>query len=114
MLRKENYEYNAHKQVTLWGPPGNIDDYANKMWGGLVNSYYKPRWELFGSYLVDAISNGTSFNHDKFNAAVLAQETKWTHDTTSFPDAPIGDTLTIAEKLHGKYRPKKYWFLHNT
>ena len=107
---KELYEYNARNQVTLWGPRGNIDDYANKMWGGLVNTYYKPRWELFESYLVDAISNGTGFKPDKFNAAVLDHETKWTQGTASFPDAPVGDTLTIAKKLHGKYRPKNDQF----
>ena len=102
------YEYNARNQITLWGPRGNIDDYANKMWGGLVNSYYKPRWELFVSLLVDAISHGTKFDSTKFKAAVLDQETQWTYNTSSFPDSPVGDTLTIAKMLHGKYRPKKY------
>lgn len=102
------YEYNARNQITLWGPRGNIDDYANKMWGGLVNSYYKPRWQLFVSFLLDAIAHGTQFDSNKFNAAVLAQETEWTHDTSSYPDSPVGETLTIAKMLHAKYRPKKY------
>ena len=102
------YEYNARNQITLWGPRGNIDDYANKMWGGLVNSYYKPRWQLFESFLLDAIAHGTSFDSSKFNAAVLKQETQWTHDTSSFPDSPVGDTSAIAKNLHAKYRPKKY------
>lgn len=101
------YEYNARNQITLWGPRGNIDDYANKMWGGLVNSYYKPRWQLFESFLLDAIAHGTPFDSSKFNAAVLEHETQWTHDTSSFPDSPVGDTLTIAKNLHAKYRPKK-------
>lgn len=104
------YEYNARNQITLWGPRGNIDDYANKMWGGLVNSYYKPRWQLFVSFLLDAIAHGTPFDSNKFNAAVLGQETQWTQDTSSFPDSPVGDTLTIAKKLHAKYRPKKHSF----
>ena len=102
------YEYNARNQITLWGPRGNIDDYANKMWGGLVKSYYKPRWELFVSFLLDAIAHGTEFDSNKFNAAVLEHETQWTLDTSSFPDSPVGDTLTIAKMLHAKYRPKKY------
>lgn len=101
------YEYNARNQITLWGPRGNIDDYANKMWGGLVNSYYKPRWQLFESFLLDTIAHGTPFDSSKFNAAVLEHETQWTHDTSSFPDSPVGDTLTIAKNLHAKYRPKK-------
>ena len=29
-------EFNARNQVTLWGPNGEINDYAAKSWGGLV------------------------------------------------------------------------------
>lgn len=102
------YEFNARNQVTLWGPDANIEDYANKMWGGLVENYYKPRWELFVSFLVDAISRGTPFESQKFKAALFDKETQWTHDTNSFPSKPVGDTLSIAKMLHGKYRPMKY------
>lgn len=28
------YEYNARNQITLWGPDGQIKDYANKQWAG--------------------------------------------------------------------------------
>ena len=28
-------EYNARNQLTLWGPAGQIRDYARKQWGGL-------------------------------------------------------------------------------
>ena len=28
------YEFNARNQLTLWGPDGNINDYARKAWGG--------------------------------------------------------------------------------
>ncbi|KAK8198699.1 hypothetical protein M8818_006566 [Zalaria obscura] len=37
------YEYNARNQITLWGPTGEISDYASKQWGGLISSYYMPR-----------------------------------------------------------------------
>jgi len=40
-------EYNARNQITLWGPWGNILDYAAKQWSGLVSFYYLPRWRLF-------------------------------------------------------------------
>ena len=26
---------------------GQISDYASKQWGGLVRSYYVPRWQIF-------------------------------------------------------------------
>ncbi|TVY80301.1 Alpha-N-acetylglucosaminidase, partial [Lachnellula suecica] len=45
------FEYNARNQITLWGPTGEITDYASKSWGGLVSGYYVPRWQIFGAYL---------------------------------------------------------------
>ncbi|CAI6337202.1 unnamed protein product [Periconia digitata] len=47
------YTYNAINQITLWGPTGQINDYASKSWGGLVGGYYLPRWETFLGYLLD-------------------------------------------------------------
>ena len=102
------YEFNARNQITLWGPDANIEDYANKMWGGMVRNYYNPRWELFVSYLIDAVSQGTPFASKKFRASLFKQETKWTFDNNSFPDNPVGDTLGIAKMLHSKYRPMTY------
>ena len=31
-------------QITMWGPTGQINDYATKAWGGLTRAYFKPRW----------------------------------------------------------------------
>lgn len=45
------YEYTARNQVTMWGPDGEINDYASKSWGGLVGDYYLPRWLVFLDYL---------------------------------------------------------------
>jgi hypothetical protein len=33
-------------QITLWGPDGNILDYASKQWAGLVGDYYASRWQV--------------------------------------------------------------------
>ena len=72
------YEYNARIQITLWGPTGEFDDYANKMWSGLVNDYYKPRWELFIEEIVDAIRQGKRLDNNAFAKRLLERETAWT------------------------------------
>ncbi|ORX98108.1 putative alpha-N-acetylglucosaminidase [Clohesyomyces aquaticus] len=46
------YEFNARNQITLWGPDGEINDYASKSWGGLVGEYYLPRWKALLGYLL--------------------------------------------------------------
>ncbi|KAI7547734.1 hypothetical protein KC331_g4833 [Hortaea werneckii] len=56
--RANFYEYNARNQITLWGPRGEISDYGSKQWGGLIGSYYLPRWEMFVDYILN--NNGSS------------------------------------------------------
>lgn len=38
---KDYYEKNARRLITIWGPP--VDDYAAKIWSGLIRDYYLPR-----------------------------------------------------------------------
>lgn len=41
------YELNAKNQITLWGPNGEITDYACKQWAEMFLYYYTPRWTVF-------------------------------------------------------------------
>lgn len=70
-------EYSARNQITLWGPEGNINDYASKSWAGLVGTYYKPRWEKFIGYLVDTRKNGTAYNATAIAAELLDWGQEW-------------------------------------
>jgi|GEM_PF-5692042 len=38
---KDYYESNAKRLITSWG--GTIDDYAARIWSGLIRDYYVPR-----------------------------------------------------------------------
>lgn len=58
LLKIANKEFNARNQVTLWGPTGQINDYAAKHWQGLMGDYYGRRWKLFVSYLLDVRGTG--------------------------------------------------------
>ena len=42
---KDYYEMNARRIVTIWGPP--VDDYAARIWSGLIRDYYVPRWQHY-------------------------------------------------------------------
>lgn len=68
-------EYNARNQITLWGPTGQISDYASKSWGGLVSSYYVPRWTMFVEYL--AATPVSQYNATALNSRLLAFEEDW-------------------------------------
>jgi alpha-N-acetylglucosaminidase len=73
-------EYQARNQITLWGPSGEISDYASKTWAGLVVSYYKPRWEMFVEYLV--ATPPEKYNQSTFAASLLPWEEAWANQTS--------------------------------
>ena len=74
------YEYNARNQITLWGPTGQISDYASKDWSGLVSTYYKPRWQIFIYYL--QATPAASYNATALHAELLEFELKWQNEGT--------------------------------
>uniref|UniRef100_A0A8B9PGP1 Alpha-N-acetylglucosaminidase n=1 Tax=Apteryx owenii TaxID=8824 RepID=A0A8B9PGP1_APTOW len=102
----EQYELNARNQVTLWGPDGNILDYANKQLGGLVLDYYGVRWSLFVSALVESLNSGNPFHQDQFNQAVFQLERGFIYNKKRYPSVPVGDTLAISKKIFFKYYPR--------
>ncbi|MEU3019022.1 alpha-N-acetylglucosaminidase TIM-barrel domain-containing protein [Nocardiopsis sp. NPDC007018] len=48
---------NARRVLTVWTTPGDtvLDDYAARLWAGLVGGYHRPRWEAWGRGLSRAV-----------------------------------------------------------
>nr|KAG5689260.1 hypothetical protein BaRGS_006380 [Batillaria attramentaria] len=65
--------YNARNQITLWGPDGEIVDYASKQWAGVFKDYYAPRWKFFADWLGDLIKNKTKFDNYIFKEHIMAE-----------------------------------------
>jgi alpha-N-acetylglucosaminidase len=74
------YEYDARNQITLWGPTGEINDYASKSWGGLVSGYYILRWQMFVEYLIE--TGVGSYNVRALNARLLQFGEGWDVQTS--------------------------------
>lgn len=72
-------EFDALNQITLWGPSGQVTDYASKSWNGLVSSYYIPRWQMFIEYLVD--TKPAQYNQTAFTSELLKWELQWQNET---------------------------------
>ncbi|KAK3876259.1 hypothetical protein Pcinc_018921 [Petrolisthes cinctipes] len=98
---------NALHQISLWGPTGEILDYAIKQWSGVFSNYLRGRWELFADRLEDSLVSGTPFNQLLFNFDVFnLVEKRFAEDTnTTFPTQPKGDAVSLALQLYEKYRP---------
>ncbi|KAJ5749368.1 uncharacterized protein N7511_011064 [Penicillium nucicola] len=91
------FEYNARNQITLWGPNGEISDYASKQWSGLVSSYYLPRWRLFVEYLKSTPT--TSYNETELKSNLRLFEMQWQTESWSAPE-PTGDAINLEKVLH--------------
>lgn len=74
------FEYNARNQITLWGPNGEIPDYASKEWAGLVGGFYGERWRIFVEYLVEVVAAGggpAGYNASTVEERLVAFEQGW-------------------------------------
>ncbi len=58
---KHGYEKNARRLVTIWGPP--VDDYAARIWSGLIRDYYWPRWDMYFQNKLGAAHNISAWEH---------------------------------------------------
>ena len=58
---KDYYEMNARTLITVWGDSDHLSDYANRDWDGLVDSFYKLRWQMFFDAVLDAFDAGEPF-----------------------------------------------------
>ncbi|KAJ9157206.1 Alpha-N-acetylglucosaminidase [Pleurostoma richardsiae] len=90
-------EYEARNQVTLWGPTGQINDYASKSWAGLVSGYYLPRWQMFVEYLL--ATDPSSYNQTEFNAQLLEWELTWVDSTSTDSRVKLDEAVNIQALL---------------
>lgn len=120
MDEKALCEFNARNQITLWGPNGEITDYASKQHSGfvslscvqlrlnvctfrLVRAYYKPRWALYVASVADAVKAGKAWDEPAFNRERLALEQRWQRAGDTFATTPVGDAIAVASALYDKY-----------
>ena len=120
---KSIYEYNASLLVTQWG--GNIFDYSWREWSGLIDQYYRPRWEQFFKFLKQNIEKGIEYSDkdlpqqhgraalraNSFYAQLDDWEKSWISKHKTFASSNQGDEIQIAHQLYQKYQTlfKEYY-----
>lgn len=96
-------EYNARNQITLWGPDGEISDYASKQWAGLVGTYYYQRWEAFVAYLADITEIGAPYSNVTLHEKMLEIGEAWCAEIWSGPWGVEGETMEVLSAIVIKY-----------
>jgi alpha-N-acetylglucosaminidase len=105
--RERNYyERNARMILTTWGRKGqSLNDYANRAWAGLVRGYYKARWAIFTSEVIQSVAAGKAFDEIVFRRRVTDFEWEWVNRHDKYPSKPKGDAYAISIDLISKYGP---------
>jgi len=104
-LEKDLYEQNARDLITLWGDANSpLHEYANRQWSGLLNDFYKPRWQQFFSILQQSLQTGKTPDFEAFDQHISKWEWRWVNEHKSLPVEPSGNCITTAQILYTKYR----------
>ena len=97
---RAEFERTAKVLITVWGgratsDTGDLHEYGNREWSGLMADFYVPRWQKWLDTLEDALATGTA------PAAVdwFAFEEPWTREREDYPLRPVGDAYRTAARV---------------
>ncbi len=108
VLRRQKKHYTSRTPVTLitlWGDANSpLHEYSNRQWSGLLNDFYKPRWQQFFALLQQSLRTGAEPDLKQFATTIKEWEWKWVKTQKAFPVTPIGNEIQISIEMHKKYR----------
>ena len=110
------YSFNAKYLITGWsfhyfGRLPGTGDYAARMWNGLLGTYYRARWALYGQMAVNAIVAAGDQKHEwpNMTAWAIAEDNltdSWAHAAGAggvYPTSPSGDAVALSQAAYTKY-----------
>jgi alpha-N-acetylglucosaminidase len=101
---KALYERNAKDLITLWGDANSpLHEYSCRQWSGLLDDFYKARWELFFKSVNESLSSGKPFDTDAFGKYISSWEWKWVNERKDYPVKPTGNSIDQSTALYKKY-----------
>jgi alpha-N-acetylglucosaminidase len=100
---RARFEWNARRVLTLWGQGPAIDDYARKEWSGMLNGYYRLRWQRYLSELETSLSDNESFDEENFQTKLRQWMGDWSDQRENHTILPQGDSIQVAQKLWIRY-----------
>jgi alpha-N-acetylglucosaminidase len=102
---KSLYEKNARNLVTLWGDANSpLHEYSCRQWSGLLNDFYKVRWQKFFDLLKGSLETGKEPDFKLFDKSISKWEWQWVNSSKTYPVAPVGSSTVVAQQLYEKYR----------
>ncbi|WP_207535931.1 alpha-N-acetylglucosaminidase [Desertivirga arenae] len=102
---KAIYEMNAKDLITLWGDKDcPLNEYACRQWSGLLNDFYKPRWQKFFTAVRMDLDGKKPLNKEEFAKEIKQWEWDWVNARKDYPVKPSGNPVEESKKVYQKYR----------
>jgi len=102
---KDLYEKNARNLITLWGDKiSTLREYSCRQWSGLLNGFYKRRWEQFFAYVIDQMKNHQLVDEKVFDNRIKEWEWNWVNSHEPYSSKPKGDVVATSKEMYKKYK----------
>jgi alpha-N-acetylglucosaminidase len=101
---KSYFEKNAKVLITTCGQQGSgLTDYAARDYSGLINSYYKKRWEIFFHETRKSLMDSTPFDQKLFDDKIAEFKWQWCETEYEFDPESNENPAKLARELYTKY-----------
>jgi alpha-N-acetylglucosaminidase len=103
---KTCYEKNAGTIITIWGGNGELLDYANRQWNGLMRDYYLPRWQMLIEATLAELRGGKAVDRAVLEKTWREHEKQFATTTSgNYARQPSGNYFAMSRALYKKYSP---------
>ncbi|MFN3407787.1 MAG: alpha-N-acetylglucosaminidase [Limisphaerales bacterium] len=97
-------EQNTRWLITTWTRErSGLGDYAWREWNGLLQRYYRPRWELFITDLLNQLNGAKPQPLNYFRLESEWAARTWERD--DYPTRPRGDPVALARQMMERWGP---------
>ena len=97
------YRRNARTLITIWGTETSIKDYATRLWSGLIDSYYAPRWKMFIDEILSCIREGRVYDEKAFFERLDVFEEDWAVNDREIAYRDPVDYIKLSHEIIERY-----------
>ena len=97
------YRRNARTIITVWGDSKTLLDYATRLWGGMMQSYCAPRWEMYIDEILSCIEEGREYDQAAMFERMAEFEKRWAASDDAIDYKEPVDPVVLSRELISKY-----------
>ena len=102
---KGYYRHNAWHLITTWGYGQTLNDYASRLWSGLISQYYTRRWEFFLDKVITAMHEGYLFSQKEFDIECWNKERQMVQEAPPVQCPPAADVQALCKEILERLYP---------